>query len=253
MTKVCLSLLFLIGPGLLLCQNRHSLKLDLGILTQKGVRVAYAIPVNPGSSLELTAGYQKHGNQPTWMFQGDQIAHYLQQKMDTFDQANRLLSSSGWKNTESQPLPDAPEFFPLTSYQFKLAWRFNFGDSCSKWQFFLQPGLSASRFQFFEITGGRRIEFQNEDKWYIGVYPYQTKIVRESAVYEQTRYMRLKNEWVYGLTYDLGFDLKLNRHLFIEGRLEAGVNWESPYKSPRPPLWFRSLWARPNLLLGWKF
>ncbi len=253
MTKYLLWMLCFAFPGILFAQRRNAIKTDLTALAQKGGRLAYEFRLSPKSSLELSIGFQKHANQPDWIFHGDQIAYYLQRKLDTFDFAGRLLNSSGWQNVESQPLPDAPDFLPLFSANYRLGWRFVYEKARSKWRFFLQPGLNASSTRFFEITGGRRTENYYEEHWSIGTYPFQQKVERESVTTQQTRSMRLKNTWNFGLTYDLGFVRKWGKHFFLEGRLSTGGNLSVPYKSTHLPLTLRGLWAQPVLMAGWGF
>lgn len=240
-------------PNLLFAQGRQALKVDLGPLVQKGARLAYEFKLNQKSSLELSFGFQKHENQPDWLFNGDQIIHYLQRKLDTFDYAGRFVNSSGWQNVESAPLPNAPEAWPLESANFRLGWRFNFEKECSKWRFFLQPGLMISGLRFYTIDGNTRLEQQVKDQWVIGEFPYFSKIKRESAVYEQTRFMRLYTKWMPGLTYDLGFRRSWGKHFFLEGRVSAGGNLAVPFKNPRPPITLRGLWVQPVVMAGWAF
>lgn len=246
-----LSLFFL--PGILIAQRRHTVKTDLTAWTQKGLRFAYEYRLNDKSSLELSIGFHRHETPPDWIFNGDQIVHYLQRKLDTFDFANRFVQSTGWQYSESQPLPDAPDYLPLRSENYRIGWRFNFEKRRSNWRFFLQPGIQLANLHFFEVKGERRLESQMLDSWTIGNFPYKQRIDRISAVYEQTRSMRIKNEWFGGITYDLGLVRKWGKHFQLEGRLSAGGNLSLPYKSPRPPITLRGLWVQPVLMLGWGF
>ncbi len=253
MTRHLGLLLLVLLPNVFFAQRRHALKTDLTALVQNSARLAYEYKLKQGSSLELSIGFQKHESQPDWLFNGDQIAHYLQRKTDIFDHAGRFLESSGWQNIESQPLPDAPEYLPLQSANFRLGWRFNYYKDRRKWQFFLQPGILVSTLRFFEIKGEKRLESQSNSFTISGIAPYILKIESTSAVYEQTRFMRMKNEWFGGVTYDLGFVRKWGKHFFLEGRLSAGGNLIVPYKSPPPPLSLRGLWVQPVALAGWAF
>ena len=148
--------------------------------------------------------------------------------------------------------PIQSDFFPLFSVQCRLGWRFSFEQEHRKWKLFLEPGLCVSKSTFFEITGQRRVEDHFEDNWILGTDPYRT-IERESVSYEQTRSMRSKKKWTCGLTYDLGIVRKWGKHFFLEGRLSAGGNFSVPYKSPRPPVPIRGLWAQAVLMAGWAF
>jgi len=253
MKQYSLLLLLIAIPGLFYAQRRHALKADLTALVRNGARIGYEFKLNQKSSLELSIGFQKHETQPDWLFNGDQIVHYLQRKTEVFDHGGRFVESSGWQNVESQPLPDAPEHLPLQSANLRLGWRFNFYKDRSKWHFFLQPGLQVSNLRYFEIKGGKRLEWQNESITIGGIDPYTLRIESTSALYEQTRFMRNKHEWFGAFTYDLGFVRKLGKHLFLEGRLSAGGSLTVPYKSPRPPVSFRGLWAEPLVMVGWKF
>lgn len=253
MSRLLFILLALAYPVILFAQGAHAIKVDLGPLTQKGARMAYEFRLSPKSSLEFSFGFQKHENQPEWLFNGDQIVHYLQHKLDTFNHSGHFVNSSGWQNIESAPLEEVPEAIPLKSANFRLGWRFNFEKPCSKWRFFLQPGLMVSGLQYFEIERDKRLEQQAITQWMTGSYPYLSRIVRTSAVYEQKRIMRKHDKWMPGLTYDLGFRRKWGKHFFLEGRLSAGGNLAVPYKSPAPPLVLRGLWIQPVVMLGWAF
>jgi hypothetical protein len=253
MTKQIIWWLLFSLPIPLFAQSRHTIKTDLTALNQKGGRLAYEFQLNPKSSLELSIGFQKHENQPDWLFHGDYIIHYLQRKLDTFDYRGNLVSSTGWQNEDSEALPEVPEFLLLQSTNFRLGWRFNFKKEHSNWRFFLQPGFMIAAIRYFEIKGETRLEKQTRDIWITGTYPYTIRIDRESAVYEQTRMMRRKDDWTGGVTYDVGFVRKWGKHFFLEGRVSAGGNLVVPYKSPRPPLIFRGLWAQPVVMAGWRF
>lgn len=253
MRKQLLIAIALALPSFLLSQDYQAFKVELSGLGQKAVRLAYEYQLNPKSSLEVSLGYQKHKDQPDWLFNGDQVAHYLQRKLDTFDYTGRFVNSTGWLNVESAPLPEAPEAWPLESVNIRLGWRFNFEKALSKWRFFLQPGLLISGLRYFEIANDRRLEGQSNDQWVIGTYPYYNKVKRESAVYQQTRFMRYHEKWMPGLTYDLGFLRKWGKHFFLEGRLSAGGNLAVPYKSPRAPIILRGLWIQPVVMAGWAF
>lgn len=253
MTKGLVLLLWASAACTLTAQSRHALKLDLTAPAQQSARIAYEYRLHKQSSLELSIGYHKHNNRPDWLFHGDLIAHYLLQQQDIYNYATGVKTTEGWKVTESQPLPQAPEFFPLFSMQTRLGWRFWFFKEINKWRFYLQPGIGTSYFRFYEIEDENREEFQYKNVWTTGTYPYETRIEQYSIGIQQTRSMRQVDTWIPGVTYDLGFVYKFGRHFFMEGRLSAGGNLVNPYNSPRPPIPVRPLWAQGSVLAGWAF
>ncbi len=232
-----------------------SVKIDLAAPLQRSYGGAVQWKAGQKTALELTGRHGTYAVQTSDIFQGEMIRHYAQRSVDTFRlTSGKLLNSSGWQQFgEAQPLSPAPAHVAKSFWQMGIGCRFVFEKKRNPWSVFVQPGLSVSMHQFFEVSQTSQVEAMARDGWVEGAYPYQLDIQIRTLFFYQKREMRIRERWLVGLTYDLGVARKLGKHLFLEGRLGVGGNLSVPYEEPQPPVPVRRFWARPSLMAGWTF
>jgi hypothetical protein len=249
MKHCALILILAIIPPFLFAQ-RHTISTDLVSLAQGNAWVSWGWRVQPRACLEVSVGYERFADKPDWLFHGDQIAHYLQRRRDSFNHVGILLRSTGWINVESEPLPEAPAFFALDGIYLRAGWQFFFENRQKKWRIILQPNIGVSSLYLYEVTGDKRLTNYLEESWTHGNYPYIATVKQQSAAYTQTRFMRPKTRWIFGFNYDVALRRIFGKHFFLEARGSLGMNFSSPYNTPKPPVRLRSVWFRPLLMTG---
>lgn len=233
----------------------YSCKLDLTAPFQQHYGAAFHVNLNAKNALELYCGYGTYPVDNTQIFNGYLVVRYAEQRVDTLSYSfNEPIASSKWQPLgEGEPLSYAPPYVPYNFFQTRLGFRFLFKKKKSQWSLFIQPGIQLNRHRYYEVSQSLVLEKDIRESWVEGEYPFQYRIALRMAHYRQTRFMRLRTGWQFGLSYDAGVTRKFGKHFFLEGRLVAGANLWLPYEEPKPPAPVRRFWARPALLAGWMF
>ena len=251
-------LLLVLLPWAVACPGQpfrsHALRADLVALAQGNYGFAYEWRPSKKNGVEFYAEFARHEQLPAEVFHGDQIANYTQRSVDTIDPLYQVqLDQAHWQYIGTgRALTLFPEHISLSTLGFRLGYRFYFQKKNSPWCFFLQPGAALRRHRFFEIRDAIYVQHYQEESWVLDLSPYDLKVVQRTYSYRQTRSMRSRESWHYGLTYDAGVARRLWRGLFLEARATGGINFSTPFKAG-PPALLRNTYLRPSLQLGWAF
>ncbi len=227
-------------PWAFLCPGqsplRHALKLDVAGFANHRIGASFEFGLKKQKSFEVLADFDQHQRPSTELFHGDQIANYIIRYVDTIDPYfNTLINDRDvYYIGNGRPLAFLEEHEPLNTLGFRAGLRFNFQKRKSPWRFFCQPGFSVSRLRFYNIADRVEAKEVASESWSVAGSRYDLLGVERTYVIRQTRSMRLMNKWFGSLNYDIGISRKIWRKIYLEGRLNGGLNAQMPYK-PRPP------------------
>jgi hypothetical protein len=245
---VCLPWAFLCpGQSML----RHAVKLDVSGWTNHRIGLALEVGLKKQRSFELSAEFEQHQQPRAELFNGDQIANYAIRYVDTIDPYTKILINDrdAIFIGDGRPLAFLADHEPLNTFGLRAGFRFNFQKKRSPWRFFCQPGFSVRRLKYYSIRDRAEAKEVDTDSWVVKGERYDLLGVQRTYLIRQTRSMRLMDTWFGSLNYDIGISRKIWRTIYLEGRLNGGLNAQMPYK-PKPPRTARITYLQPMLHLS---
>jgi hypothetical protein len=222
--------------------THHALKIDLVGPAHSTWSGAYEYRLNARNGFELGVHWRTF-EPPTDvpLFNGDLINYYEIERRTDYSYTVAFMPFSTTQEQfvgTNRPFPPSPEYVALRNLRFSLGYRFwlEFRGRKSRWQWFLQPGLSASQYRFFTVRQNIAQLYTSTTEIEVVEYPFTTSSVTTNTAYAQTRSMRQLERWVYGLNYDVGVTRRLGKgHRWqIEARATAIYNPDIPHETPLP-------------------
>lgn len=240
------------AQSLIKMPQRHALGIDLTAFARKGLGFSYMFMVNSHAALEFRYGQEKYPVESSTIFNGDWSSDYLEQRTDS--EYEGQVTKGQWQTLGGgKPLPDAPGHVPGNLNYIQTGFRFNHLTQTKRWRLFLQPGVSVWDLHYYSIQTELTQQVETDQQWKTGPYYDLTFHDLYTREIRQVRHMRLEHKISFALTYDMGVTFFISRCIFLEGRISAGLNPESPYKDGTLPELTHPYYLRTLLLAGLRF
>jgi hypothetical protein len=235
----------------------HSLRLDLYALRSLDLTGAYEWRHRPQEAIELSvlwSGYPAEAG--IERFVGSREMAFTESVTIRIVDAplqppitTRLTEYIG-----PPPSTKPPDRMPTQSLMMRVGYRFwmDLGGPRSRWQWFVQPGLTVSRYQYY--ASDTRLRLVNQTVTPITqTYAEFTKILTQTttSTYSQTTTMQLNTLWNPGICYDFGVQLRLGKghRTFIEVRAATIAHPQAVHEAPLP-IPMKIIQVQPQVMLG---
>lgn len=232
-------------------------KVDAVEALKKQLAVGIEWRTSAKGGLELQLGFQRHGQIPVGVFNGDWTTEYVERRTYILlASANSETAASGWEYLGSgRPLPGAPPAInPISTLYTRLGYAISFQNKPHGLRFILIPGFSLLRSRYFEVKDKTVKGETATQSWQLGATLNEQQLVEQTISYTQLREMRERNKWIGGGTYAFGLAWQAKSGISLEARITVGANFgEGIYVSEKPSPLLGNFYGQGAFFVGWAF